>query len=104
MKEWREVFGTEATKPEEFDVTASPTTVYQRRNIRQETKTEADGKKVTGWQREERELTLEEYGQLKLVQEVVKENTSEIVTSVTEFNENEVIDRYTQQLIEEGLI
>lgn len=104
MKEWREVFGTEATKPEEFDVTASPTTVYQRRNIRQETKTEADGKKVTGWQREERELTLEEYGQLKLVQEVVKENTSEIVTSVTEFNENEVIDRYTQQLIEEGVI
>lgn len=104
MKEWREVFGTEATKPEEFDVTASPTTVYQRRNIRQETKTEADGKKVTGWQREERELTLEEYGQLKLVQEVVKENTSEIVTSVTEFNENEVIDRYTEQLIEEGVI
>lgn len=104
MKEWKEVFGTEATKPEEFDVTASPTTVYQRRNIRQETKTEADGKKVTGWQREERELTLEEYGQLKLVQEVVKENTSEIVTSVTEFNENEVIDRYTEQLIEEGVI
>lgn len=104
MKEWREVFGTEATKPEEFDVTASPTTVYQRRNIRQETKTEADGKEVTGWQREERELTLEEYGQLKLVHEVVKENTSEIVTSVTEFNENEVIDRYTQQLIEEGVI
>ncbi len=104
MIEWREVFGTEATKPEEFDVTASPTTVYQRRNIRQETKTDADGKKVTGWQREERELTLEEYGQLKLVQEVVKENTSEIVTSVTEFNENEVIDRYTQQLIEEGVI
>lgn len=104
MKEWREVFGTEATKPEEFDTTLSPTTVYQRRNIRQETKTEADGTKVTGWQREERELTLEEYEQLKLMSEVVASNTSEIVASVTEFNENAVIDRYTEQLIEEGLI
>ena len=104
MKEWREVFGTEATEPEEFDTKASPTTVYQRRNIRQETKTEGDGTKVTGWRREERELTLEEYEQLKLMQEVVKANTSEIVSSVTQFNENEVIDRYTEQLIEEGLI
>lgn len=104
MKEWREVFGTEAVKPEEFDTTLSPTTVYQRKNIRQETKTEADGTKVTGWQREERELTMEEYEQLKLMSEVVASNTSEIVASVTEFNENAVIDRYTEQLIEEGLI
>lgn len=104
MKEWREVFGTEAVKPEEFDTTLSPTTVYQRRNVRQETKTEADGTKVTGWQREERELTLEEYERLRLTQEVVADNTAEIVASVTEFNENAVIDRYTEQLIEEGLI
>ena len=38
MKEWREVFGTEAEQPEEFDTTASPTTVYQRRNIKKATK------------------------------------------------------------------
>lgn len=104
MKEWREVFGTEAVKPEEFDTKLSPTTVYQRRNVRQKTKTEADGTKVTGWQREERELTLEEYGRLRLMQEVVADNTAGIVASVTEFNENAVIDRYTEQLIEEGLI
>ena len=104
MKEWREVFGTEAVKPEEFDTTLSPTTVYQRRNVRQETKTEADGTKVTGWQREERELTLEEYERLRLMQEVVADNTAEIVAPVTELNENAVIDRYTEQLIEEGLI
>lgn len=104
MKEWREVFGTEAVKPEEFDTTASPTTVYQRRNVRKETKTEADGTKVTGWQREERELTLEEHEQLRLMQEVVADNTAEIVESVTSFNENTVIDRYTEQLIEEGVI
>ena len=45
MKEWREVFGTEAEQPEEFDTTASPTTVYQRRNIKKVTKEDADGKK-----------------------------------------------------------
>lgn len=48
MKEWREVFGTEAEQPEEFDTTASPTTVYQRRNIKKATKEDVDGKKITG--------------------------------------------------------
>ena len=64
MKEWREVFGTEAEQPEEFDTTASPTTVYQRRNIKKATKEDADGKKITGWQREEREMSREEYDRL----------------------------------------
>lgn len=104
MKEWREVFGTEATKPEEFDTQQSPTTVYQRRNIKRTTKTEQDGTKVTGWQREERELTMEEYHQMILMQQVVSENTSGIVESVTQFQKDAVIDEYTEQLIEEGLI
>nr|DAH33320.1 MAG TPA: hypothetical protein [Caudoviricetes sp.] len=38
------------------------------------------------------------------MQEVVADNTAGIVASVTELNENAVIDRYTEQLIEEGLI
>lgn len=59
---------------------------------------------MTGWLREERELTLEEYEQMKLVHEVVASNTSEIVSSVTEFQKEAVIDEYTEQLIEEGLI
>ena len=104
MKEWRKVFGTEATMPEEFDTQQSPTTVYQRRNIVKATREDADGQKVTGWEREERELTLDEYEQMKLVQEVVASNTSEIVSSVTEFQKDAVIDEYTEQLIEEGLI
>ena len=80
MKEWREVFGTEAEQPEEFDTTASPTTVYQRRNIKKATKEDADGKKITG------------------------SNTTGIVEYVTQFQKDAVIDEYTQQLIEEGLI
>lgn len=104
MKEWREVFGTEPERPEEFDTTSSPTTVYQRRNIKKATRTEDDGTKVTGWQREEREMSVEEYGQMILMAAVVKENTQGIVESVTEFQRNTVIDEYTEQLIEEGLI
>lgn len=104
MKEWREVFGTETARPEEFDTQQSPTTVYQRRNIKKTTKDEEDGTKVTGWQREERELTVEEYHQMMLMQQVVAENTQGIVASVTEFQKGAVIDEYTMQLIEEGII
>ena len=104
MKEWRTVFGTEAAMPEEFDTTSSPETVYQRRKIKEVTKTEQDGKKVTGWEREERELTIGEYQQMMLTREVVNENKADIVASVTDFQKSETIDEYTMQLIEEGLL
>lgn len=104
MTEWREVFGTEPEKPQEFDTQSSPTTVYQRRNIRQETRTDGDGNAVSGWLREEREMSAAEYSQMILMQQAVKENTEEIVTSVTKFQRDEVMDEYTEQLIEEGLI
>ena len=68
------------------------------------TKEDADGKKITGWQREEREMSREEYDRLTLMQEVVASNTTGIVESVTQFQKDAVIDEYTQQLIEEGLI
>lgn len=104
MKEWRTVFGTEAAMPEEFDTTSSPETVYQRRNIKEVTKTDTDRKKVTGWEREERELTVGEYQQMMLTREVVNENKADIVASVTDFQKSEVIDEYTMQLVEEGLL
>ena len=56
------------------------------------------------WQREEREMSREEYDRLTLMQEVVASNTTGIVESVTQFQKDAVIDEYTQQLIEEGLI
>ena len=104
MKEWRTVFGTEPEKPTELDESISPTTVYQRRNVTKKTKTEEDGTKVIGWEREERELTLDEYQQMKLVQEAVASNTTEIVTSVTDFQKSAAIDEYTLQLVEEGVL
>ena len=104
MKEWREVFGTEAEQPEEFDTTASPTTVYQRRNIKKATKEDADGKKITGWQKEEREMSRKEKNRLTLIQEVHTSTTTGIVEYETQFQKDAVIDEYSQQLIEEGLI
>lgn len=62
------------------------------------------GETVTSWQYEEREMTVEEYENMILMQQVVSDNTAEIVSSVTDFQKDAVIDEYTEQLIEEGLI
>ena len=59
---------------------------------------------VTEWQYDEKEMTVEEYENMALMKSVVEENTSGIVESVTQFQKDAVIDEYTQQLIEEGLI
>lgn len=67
-------------------------------------RTEEDGTVVSGWQRDERELTVEEYEQMKLMEEVVNGNKEEIVSSVTNFQKEAVIDEYTLQLVEEGVL
>ena len=45
-----------------------------------------------------------QYENMALMKSVVEENTSGIVESVTQFQKDAVIDEYTAQLIEEGLI
>lgn len=108
MKDWKKVTGTQQERPEEIDRTSSPTTVYLRRNIEQVEKevegSNGDVQTVTEWRYEEREMTVEEYENMALMKSVVEENTSGIVESVTQFQKDAVIDEYTQQLIEEGLI
>ena len=102
------VTGTQPDKPEEVDRTSSPSTVYLRKNIEQVTREVegSDGKiqTVTEWQYDEKEMTVKEYENMALMKSVVEENTSGIVESVTQFQKDAVIDEYTQQLIEEGLI
>lgn len=66
--------------------------------------TEDSEETVKAWQYEERELTVAEYESMILMQQVISENTSGIVESVTQFQRDAVIDEYTEQLIEEGLI
>lgn len=108
MTDWKKVTGTQPDKPEEVDRTSSPSTVYLRKNIEQVTR-EVDGsdgkiQTVTEWQYDEKEMTVKEYENMALMKSVVKENTSGIVESVTQFQKDAVIDEYTQQLIEEGVI
>ena len=108
MTDWKTVAGTQQEKPEEIDKTSSPLTVYLRKNIKQVQRqiegTDGEARIVTEWQYEEREMTVEEYENMALMKSVVEENTSGIVESVTQFQKDAVIDEYTQQLIEEGLI
>lgn len=106
MTDWKKVTGTQPDKPEEIDRTSSPLTVYLRKNIEQVTR-EVEGSNeemATEWQYDEKEMTVEEYENMALMKTIVEENTSGIVESVTQFQRDAVIDEYTQQLIEEGLI
>lgn len=59
---------------------------------------------ISGWQRDERELTIEEYEQMKLIEEVVNSNKEEIVSSIADFQKETAIDEYTLQLVEEGVL
>ena len=108
MTDWKKVTGTQPERPEEIDKTSSPSMVYLRRNIEQVEK-KIDGidgevQTTTEWQYEEKEMSIEEYKNMILMQQVVEENTSGIVESVTQFQKDAGIDEYTAQLIEEGLI
>lgn len=64
MTEWHEVHDSRAEKPETLDKSSSQATVYERRNIRQETRSVQSGgasSEVTEWVYEQREYTKEEY-------------------------------------------
>lgn len=106
MKEWKMQRGSQRERPEEVDKTSSPTTIYLRRNIKRVEipvlGTEGEASKE--WQYEEMELSRKEYEQMLLMRQVASENTSAIVESVTEFQKSKVIDEYTMQLVEEGLL
>ena len=61
MKDWKKVQGSMVERPAEFDTKSSPTTVYQRRNIKQITVEGADGSTSTMWEYEERTMSHTEY-------------------------------------------
>lgn len=97
MKNWKIVFGTDEIKPLELDTNSSPTTVYQRRNIEKVSKIEpVSNQEYFEWKREERELTLQEYSMLILMNEVKDE--------IINVQKEQIIDEYTLQLINEGVI
>ena len=97
MTDWKQVRGTQTTRPLEVDTSSSTKTVYLRRNIEQvEIEDSQSEKTVTMWEYEERQMTPEEYSQYLLVQESVN--------TITTFQKQSVIDDYTADLLKEGLI
>ena len=72
MTGWKEVQGSQESKPKEFDLTSSATVAYQRRNIRRVKVKDMDGKETEAWQYEEREMTHEEAVKLQLAQDAAK--------------------------------
>lgn len=69
MTNWHEVHDSREEQPPALDTTSSSAVVYERRNIRQETREasmDAAGgtRTVTEWVYEQREYTREEYFQL----------------------------------------
>jgi len=59
MNEWKQA--ESSVEPAVLDLTQSPTTAYERRNIKQVEKTDTEGVTQTIWQYEERELAIREY-------------------------------------------
>lgn len=67
MTEWKEVHDSREAQPAVLDTTSSATTVYERRNIHQETRQVTMGKdtqEVTEWVYDQREYSREEYAEL----------------------------------------
>ena len=57
MTDWKTVQGSQPEKPQEFDITSSKSTVYQRRNIKRTTT--KDGTEL--WEYDERTMSHDEY-------------------------------------------
>lgn len=78
-------------------MSSSPTTVYQRRNIEQIEVEQTDSDEtVSMWQYEEREMTPAEYSQMQI--------TQESTDAILAFNRQAVLDEFTAELIEGGVL
>ena len=99
MTEYKLVESMQSDKPLDIDTTSSPNIVYQRPTIKsvEATGSEADFTyKPKHWEYEERELTQDEYSQYLIAMEQVQ--------AINEHSDNEAIDNYTMQLMQEGII
>lgn len=70
MTEWKKTQGTQDSAPFLIDVESSPTTVYERRNVRKMEDEEGN----SYWEYEEREFTKDEYILRQSSQMVSKED------------------------------
>jgi len=85
-------------RPSEIDNTSSPDGVFIRKNIQSVEAEDSAGNTYTKYTYDEAFLTFGEYESYK------NSIVSEAVTSMTIRRESEIIDDYTLQLMEEGVI
>lgn len=103
MTQWKTSQCAHAYKPVEWDLTSSPTTVYQHRNIHEVVipPSEEHETEITVWEYEERAFTREEYNMMIAVSENVG---NEVTFRHDNVIREEAIDEFTVSLIEGGLI
>lgn len=65
MTKWKTVRGSMTEEPKAIDMTTSPTTVYERKNIAKVTVEDDENGSVEMWEYEERQMTIEEYEQMQ---------------------------------------
>lgn len=88
MTEWKMVRDSRTEEPAELDTASSAATVYERRNIKRETRTyEAGGDtvEITEWVYEQREYTREEYTAAAANRDIMKALAS-IEKAVSDLN------------------
>ena len=68
MTDWKKVNGSQEKRPSEIDTTTSAVYVYQRRNIGRITVDNGDDSSTELWQYDERQMTHEEYNELRIAQ------------------------------------
>jgi hypothetical protein len=99
MTEYKLVESMQSDKPLDIDTISSPNIVYQRKNIKSVEVTGSEDDftyKPKHWEYEERELTQDEYSQYLIAMEQAKE--------INEHSDEEAIDNYTRQLMDEGVL
>lgn len=88
MTGWQLVHDSREAKPEAIDTASSMTTVYERRNIRQETRhDEMADMDITEWLYEQRTYTRDEYAaltgpQTQTIMQAVNEQAATTVTAM----------------------
>ena len=93
------VNGTQTEKPLEVDTESSPTTVYLRRNIKMVPQVGLKGDanyQPEHWQYEECTMTTGEYFNYQIAMKQAEE--------INNHSDQEAIDNYTRQLMDEGVI
>lgn len=82
MTDWKIVQGSQTEKPAEFDTATSAVVVYQRRNIERITVDSGDGAKTELWQYEERQMTHDEYYNMRQKQNAANVDYLSMMTGV----------------------